>query len=107
MTPKTPTGVIYTWSQVTQRTLEAIITTARSTNESSNINGLDNSATDPYLGLFTSQSASWMSGEISSGIYSQVHLPLIQPNLDNHVWLTENVPRHSNILLFACYYVVD
>ena len=49
------TGV-HPWPHVTQMTLMTAITTARSTNEPSNINGLDNDPIEvKYLGLPTSQ----------------------------------------------------
>ena len=42
----TPTTVVYPWPQVTPATLMAVVTTARNTNEPSNIKDLDNNPTE-------------------------------------------------------------
>lgn len=52
----TPKTVVYTWLQVTPTTLTTVVRTARSTNEPSGINDLDNAATEfKYPGLPASQ----------------------------------------------------
>lgn len=73
----TPKTVVYTWLQVTPTTLTTVVRTARSTNEPSGINDLDNDATEfKYPGLPASQLE--LTKPLEAAIYSQVQLPLIQ-----------------------------